>query len=118
MTATATATRIVQVSIDTTDVQSTVRFYEAAFGVAYDASLSSFAFGAYPDDSFFLLTVEQRDEPRLARFGLLVDDVDAGHARALAAGATEVRAPADFAWKPRCSRIADPTGNEVDLYQG
>lgn len=109
--------RIVQVSIDTADPAGTVRFYEEAFGVAFDESISSFAFGAYPGDSFFLLTIEERDEPRRARFGLLVDDVDTTHARALAAGATEVAAPAEYAWKPRCSRIADPGGNEVDLYQ-
>jgi uncharacterized glyoxalase superfamily protein PhnB len=53
-----------------------------------------------------------------ARFGLLVDDVDAAHTRALTAGAVEIEAPADKPWKPRSSTVKDPGGNHIDLYQG
>lgn len=38
--------------------------------------------------------------------------------RALAVGATEVEAPVDAAWKPRSSRVTDPSGNLISLFQG
>jgi DNA-binding transcriptional MerR regulator len=113
MTATASS-RVVQVKIAAKDVQESVGFYEQVFGATYDEGISSFAFGTYPSDQFFLLTLEGEET---SRFGLLVDDVDAAHARALAAGATEREAPHEVDWKPRSSSIVDPGGNRVDLYQ-
>lgn len=57
-------------------------------------------------------------ETGASRFGLLVEDVDATHRRALDAGATEeVNAPVDAPWKPRWSCVTDPSGNNIDLYQ-
>jgi PhnB protein len=50
-------------------------------------------------------------------FGMLVEDVDAVHQRALELGATEVASPADYDWKPRCSVIDDPSGNRIQLAQ-
>ena len=35
--------------------------------------------------------------------------------RVLAAGATEVHPPQDFAYKPRSSCVRDPDGNVIDL---
>jgi predicted enzyme related to lactoylglutathione lyase len=55
--------------------------------------------------------------PGEAHFGLLVDDVDTAHRRALGAGAAEIQAPMDFAWKPRTSCVRDPSGNLIDLNQ-
>ena len=43
---------------------------------------------------------------------LLVDDVDGIHARALAAGGTEVFAPEDTEWSTRRARVLDPGGIE------
>ncbi|RBY78979.1 bleomycin resistance protein [Geodermatophilus sp. TF02-6] len=43
---------------------------------------------------------------------LLVDDVDGVHARALAAGGTEVFAPEDTEWGTRRARVLDPGGTE------
>lgn len=43
---------------------------------------------------------------------LLVEDVDAIHARALAAGGTEVFAPEDTEWGTRRARVLDPAGTE------
>ena len=43
---------------------------------------------------------------------LLVDDVDGLHARALAAGGTEVFAPEDIEWGTRRARVLDPGGTE------
>ena len=71
--------------------------------------------GTWPSEDFFLLTVAH--ETDASRFGLLVEDVDATHRRALDAGATEVNAPVDAPWKPRWSCVTDPSGNNIDLYQ-
>lgn len=116
------ATRITQVTIVVDDLDASIAFYRDAFDAEFHEQISSFQFGAYPDDDFFLLTVA---DPRLhpwpggpAKFGLLVDDVDLAHARALAVGASEVEAPVDKPWKPRSSTVRDPSGNHIDLYAG
>lgn len=117
-----TGYRPVQVTIHADDVDQTVHFYTNVFDVEFDKSVSSFTFG--PDtDSYFVLTVEpQTDEHpgypgRGACFGLLVDDLETVHQRALDAGGTEVHPPMDFAWKPRASLVDDPSGNRLALYQ-
>lgn len=116
------ATRISQVTIVADDLATSAAFYRDAFDAEFHDEVSSFQFGAYPDDDFFLLTVANpRRHPwpgGPAKFGLLVDDVDLAHARALAAGATEVEQPSDKPWKPRSSTVSDPSGNHIDLYAG
>lgn len=117
--------RIVQVTINVTDLTETIRFYQAAFDAVFNEEVSSFQFGTWPSDEFFLLTVahEANDHGRhegpagVSRFGLLVADVDAAHGRALDAGADEVSPPADAPWKPRSSCVTDPSANRIDLYQ-
>jgi DNA-binding transcriptional MerR regulator len=127
--------RIVQVTMNITDLTEAIRFYQAAFDAVFNEDVSSFQFGTWPSEDFFLLTVADaanehaanddagnehgaHDGPAGAsRFGLLVEDVDAAHRRALDAGATEVYAPVDKPWKPRSSCVADPSGNRIDLYQ-
>ena len=42
---------------------------------------------------------------------IYLEDVDAGHARALEAGATELMAPEDMFWGDRFARVADPYGH-------
>lgn len=89
--------RIVHVTINVTDLAGAISFYQAAFD-----AVSSFQFGTWPSEEFFLLTVSheanehgKHDGPAgVSRFGLLVEDVDAAHRR------------------------ADPSGNRIDLYQG
>jgi predicted enzyme related to lactoylglutathione lyase len=114
--------RIAQVTIVTDDLPTSIAFYRDAFDASYHEEISSFQFGGYPDDDFFLVTVANRERHPWpggpAKFGLLVDDVDAAHARALAAGAVEIESPADTPWKPRSSTVKDPGGNHIDLYQG
>jgi uncharacterized glyoxalase superfamily protein PhnB len=44
-----------------------------------------------------------------------VDDVDAAHAAALAAGAADVAAPADMPWGERVAQVRDVEGNLVNL---
>ena len=55
---------------------------------------------------------------RFARVsGLSMDDLDAIHSQALAAGGTEAVAPHDPEGMPRCSAVKDPDGNWIWLYQ-
>jgi DNA-binding transcriptional MerR regulator len=111
--------RVVQVMVATRDLDESVRFYTEAFGLEFSPDLSSFTLGAWDTDSFFLLTVENwLDEGTPSSFGLMVDDVDARHAKALEFGATEVSPPADYGWKPRSSVVDDPSGNRIQLSQG
>jgi DNA-binding transcriptional MerR regulator len=114
--------RIVQVTINVTDLAESIAFYQAAFEATFNEEISSFQFGAWPSDEFFLLTVNQHGElygpAGTSRFGLLVGDIDAAHQRALDAGAVEVEPPADKPWKPRSSCVADISGNRIDLCQG
>ncbi|MEN3537506.1 VOC family protein [Microbispora sp. ZYX-F-249] len=117
--------RIVQVTINVADLAGSISFYRAAFDAVFNEEISSFQFGAWPSEDFFLLTVAhelnehgKHDGPTgVSQFGLLVDDVDAAHRRAVDAGAIEVCPPADKPWKPRSSCVADPSGNRINLYQ-
>jgi predicted enzyme related to lactoylglutathione lyase len=120
-TATKTS-RIAQVTIIADDLATSIAFYRDAFDAQYHEEISSFQFGTYPDDDFFLLTVANpKRHPWAggpAKFGLLVADVDSAHQRALDAGAVQVEAPVDKPWKPRSSTVQDPGGNHIDLFQG
>jgi DNA-binding transcriptional MerR regulator len=115
------AVRPVQIRIKVSDVQEAATFYTTAFDVVFNDGISSLQFGTYRSDRFFLITLEECGRepsgPGEAHFGLLVDDVDTAHRRALGAGAAEVQAPMDFAWKPRTSCVRDPSGNLIDLNQ-
>ena len=97
-----TGCRVVQIMVSTRDHDQSVRFYTDVFDLEFNADISSFVLGTWNTDSFFLLTVENwLDDTTPSSFGMLVDDVDARHTRALAHGATEISPPADYAWKPR-----------------
>ena len=104
-----------------TDVHEAAIFYTTAFDVVFNEGISSLQFGTYRTDRFFLIALEACGEDSsgvgAAHFGLLVDDVNAAHDRALSAGAAEVHPPADLAWKPRTSCVRDPSGNRIDLTQ-
>jgi DNA-binding transcriptional MerR regulator len=124
-----TGCRPVQIKIAVTDLPSAIAFYTEAFGMRYDVTRrttdenhSSFVFGDYGRDGFFLLHLlddpTDIDRPGPTTFGLSVDDLDATHARAVAAGGTEVVAPRSPQGMPRCSAVKDPSDNWVWLYQG
>lgn len=123
-----TTCRPVQLKIAVDDVVSARTFYEQAFGLRYQvirrtegADYSDFAIGRAGDDSFFLLHLCEEgtevDRPGQTTFGMLVDDLDAVHARAVAAGGTEVVAARSLEGMPRSSAVRDPSGNWVWLYQ-
>lgn len=50
-----------------------------------------------------------------SKFYVYVDDVDAQHQQAIAAGMTEVSAPMDTFWGDRMSVLTDPYGHTWDL---
>jgi DNA-binding transcriptional MerR regulator len=120
--------RVAEINLGVSDIEQARHFYETAFQVEFteDHHEDGFwhllaAFGSWPSDEFFLLNIHEArfDEHRAGRadFGLLVDDLDAVHARALASGGVELSAPHDASGMPRCSTICDPGGNSITLYQ-
>jgi predicted enzyme related to lactoylglutathione lyase len=115
--------RPVQTTIHADDVAKAVAFYSEVFGAEFIAAISSFQFGAWNTEDFYLLTVEPQtpENPnypgRNACLGFYVDDLDGVHQRALAAGGTEVHPPRECEWKPRTSLVADPSGNRIALMQ-
>ena len=91
--------RVVQVMVSTRDHAQSVRFYSAVFDLSFQNDLSSFVLGAYNTDSFFLLTIENwLDDATPSSFGMLVDDVDDRHRRAIEHGAMEISPPTDYGW--------------------
>ncbi len=120
--------RVAEINLGVDDVDAARRFYEATFGLEFteDRHEDGFvhllaAFGSWPSDEFFLLNIiDGADDPYRAgraNFGLLVDDLDAVHKRAIAAGGTEMIAPRDMVGMPRSSTVIDPSSNLVNLYQ-
>jgi DNA-binding transcriptional MerR regulator len=117
-----------QIKVAVDDVDDAVAFYVEAFGFRYEvvrraeqADYSAFMFGTYGQDSFFLMHLiagqDLMDLPGPSTFGLLVDDLDTRHARAIDAGAAETVAPHEAEGMPRCSAVRDPSGNWIWLYQ-
>lgn len=120
--------RVAEINLGVDDLDEARRFYEAVFGVEFseerhdDGPRHLFAaFGSWPSDEFFLLNLADGtlDPHRAGRadFGFLVDDLDAVHQRAVAAGGTELMPARDVSGMPRTSTIVDPSGNLITLYQ-
>ncbi|MBO0731416.1 MAG: MerR family transcriptional regulator [Acidimicrobiaceae bacterium] len=109
--------RPVQIMLAVRDRGRLVDFYRTVFGWDFNEEISSFTLGAYHTSSFFIITIENWNGGNPACFGLLVEDVDAVHQRAIQAGATEISQPADYAWKPRSSVVDDMSGNRIQLSQ-
>jgi catechol 2,3-dioxygenase-like lactoylglutathione lyase family enzyme len=103
------------VTLGVTDMARSCVFYEAlGFERRYggpDAPFTSYVVGT----SYLNLQVVDRTETDWGRFIVHVDDVDAVHARALAAGLRPTMAPSDAPWGERYFHIDDPDGHEVSL---
>ena len=129
MSPTSTA-RPVQLKVAVDDVDAAVAVYQKAFGFHYDvtrrtedAEFSGFVFSEYGKDDFFLMHLlgpecDETDRLGPTNFGLLVDDLDEAHSRALANGATEVVPKQSPVGMPTCTAVKDPSGNWIWLYQG
>ena len=103
------------VTLGVTDMAASWRFYAAlGFDVAHggpDAPFTSFAVGS----GFLNLQLVPATQTGWGRFIVHVDDVDAVHERALAAGLSPTMAPADAPWGERYFHIDDPDGHEVSF---
>jgi DNA-binding transcriptional MerR regulator len=128
MPALQTGCRPCQIKIAVDDIDTAVAFYVKAFAFRYEvvqrteqADYSAFMFGTYGQENFFLMHLiagqDRMDLPGPSTFGLLVEDLDTHHARAVEAGATETVAPHEAEGMPRCSAVRDPSGNWIWLYQ-
>lgn len=121
-----TGARLVALNLGVTS-QAELERARAFWASVLGASLADWGEGSQqlrlgPDEafSFFNIRIRSAHEPQYGHrsaFGLLVDDVDDFHRRALAAGATEHFGPTEADGMPRHSRFADPVGNRVILWQ-
>lgn len=95
--------RLAFVTVPVSDRARALEFYRAAFGVT-------------PDDPGAAVRLLLRAGTGPAEVGFVVADLDAAHARAVAEGATVVRAPEDEA-EGRTASYRDPDGNTVVLVE-
>lgn len=128
MTKPATGCTPVQIKIAVSDFGKARDFYETAFGLkaqvtrrTKDEDIYGFMFGQYEEPGFFLLHMLGEegdvDMPGRSTFGLLVDDLEVVHRRAVEAGATEMVSPMTPEGMPRCSAVRDLDDNWIWLYQ-
>ena|SRR5690242_13048842 len=107
------------ITLATHDMAAAVAFYRTfGFEIRYggaQAGFTSFAAG-----SSYLNLVLAAPDVRWTWWGraiFYVDDVDALHERALAAGLTPETRPADAPWRERFFHIKDPDGHEISFAQ-
>jgi catechol 2,3-dioxygenase-like lactoylglutathione lyase family enzyme len=118
-TATGPIESISAVTVVTADMAKAVAFYGAlGFRLLYGGpqeAFTSFRAGT----GFINLQLEpgRRRQPTevWGRAIFWVDDVDAMHRRALAAGLTPLTSPADAPWGERYFHIRDPDGHELSF---
>jgi predicted RNase H-like nuclease/predicted enzyme related to lactoylglutathione lyase len=93
--------RLVLVALRVRDVAASAAFYREAFGVPFEAA-----------DLRLVLLPANQDATENAEIGFEVEDIEAAHVRAVAAGAEVVRERAG-----RAATYRDPDGNLVTLTQ-
>ena len=105
------------VTLATHDMGRAIAFYQAlGFEMLYggaDAELTSFAAG-----SSYLNVIVAPKDTQISWWGraiFYVDDVDAIHARAAAAGFTPEAEPRDAPWGERFFHLRDPDGHELSF---
>lgn len=110
--------QISAVTLLTADMARAVDFYQAlGFRLLYggpDASFTSYRVG----DGYLNLELDPGWRPRGRLWGrivLWVDDVDAMHRRATAAGLAPASLPFDAPWGERYFHIRDPDGHELSF---
>lgn len=109
--------RIDAITLAVGDMARSVAFYEA-LGLRVDYGGPDAPFTTLKDArvSVNLMRRERGDDaPFWGRAILHVEDVDAMHARATAAGLAPAEAPHDAPWGERCFHITDPDGHEISL---
>ena len=105
------------VTLATCDMARAIAFYQAlGFELLHggaDAELTSFAAGAS-----YLNVIAAPKGTKVSWWGraiFYVDDVDAMHARALAAGFKPEAEPRDAPWSERFFHLKDPDGHELSF---
>jgi catechol 2,3-dioxygenase-like lactoylglutathione lyase family enzyme len=105
------------ITLATHDMQRAVRFYEA-FGFALIYGGETAGFTSFRAGSGYLNLTAQPGERHWTWWGraiFYVADVDAMHARAVAAGYQPDNAPRDAAWGERYFHVTDPDGHELSF---
>jgi catechol 2,3-dioxygenase-like lactoylglutathione lyase family enzyme len=105
------------VSLATHDMARAVRFYRAlGFTLRHGGDRSSFT--SLHAGSGYLNLIAQPIDRRWTWWGRVifyVSDVDAFHARVVAAGLESDTAPADAPWGERFFHLTDPDGHELSF---
>jgi len=106
------------VTLAVSEMARSVAFYRALgfelVAGGHDAGFTTFGVGT----GFLNLQVDTAHAPVPAIWGRVifhVDDVDAMHARAVAAGARPTTQPADAPWGERYFHVRDPDGHELSF---
>jgi predicted enzyme related to lactoylglutathione lyase len=114
-------TRLVFVALRVRDLEASARFYREAIGIplreAGGSTEESHREYSWTDGKylhFALFSARPGAETANVELAFFVDDVEAAHARALAAGAEVDSAPHDEPWG-RTAGYRDPNGNLVAL---
>lgn len=106
------------VTLVTTRMGAAVAFYEAlGFRLLYGGAAAHFSSFGVGTGYLNLQRVEGWSPPTMVwgRTIFHVDDVDAIHRRALAAGLVPATAPADAPWGERYFHLRDPDGHELSF---
>jgi catechol 2,3-dioxygenase-like lactoylglutathione lyase family enzyme len=105
------------ITLATHDMPRAVRFYRAlGFDIAHGGEGASFT--SFRAGSGYLNLIAIGDDIRWSWWGRLifhVDDVDALHDRALAAGFHPSTTPRDAEWGERYFHLTDPDGHELSF---
>ncbi|MBT9489346.1 MAG: VOC family protein [Rubrivivax sp.] len=113
------------------DVAASLAFFERAFGLPrrflhesgtygeLDTGTTTLSFAAHElGDGNFAgghVAAHSSPQPLGMELGLVTDDVPAAHARALAAGASELAAPSSKPWGQTVSWLRAPDGTLIEL---
>jgi len=105
------------VTLATHDMARALRFYSAlGFPLRYGGETAEFtSFGVGASYLNLIAVDEDRAWSWWGRVILHVSDVDALHARAVAAGLHPEFAPRDASWGERYFHISDPDGHELSF---
>ena len=105
------------VTLATRDMARSVRFYRA-LGFILRSGGEPAPFTSFQAGSGYLNLIARPGGPRPSWWGraiFYVSDVDAFHARAVAAGLRPDTAPADAPWGERFFHLTDPDGHELSF---
>jgi catechol 2,3-dioxygenase-like lactoylglutathione lyase family enzyme len=105
------------VTLVTRDMARALRFYRAlGFTLRHGGERATFtSLHAGSDYLNLIARPASRERSWWGRVIFYVTDVDAFHARAVAAGLTPDTAPADAPWGERFFRLTDPDGHELSF---